>query len=633
LSFETSEDEILGVINKIWEVKEIDQDVKFSDFCILVRTNETASYFERGLSRANIPYHFISSKGLYSEPIILDIISYFKVLLDFYDSANFYRVLRSLPIDLTPEEIAKITLFANKKSIHLYEAIQHKELNLKDAKKLENLVKSINEHFSFSKEKNVSEIFVRMINDLGYLKILKDPNEENLKKWEIIDEFYTKVKDFENTNMDGKLTAFMENLQMELDSGEEGSLKNNIIDDSDSVKIMTVHSAKGLEFDYVFVVSMVHRKFPTDKKRAEIEMPEDLIKEVLPDGDFHLSEERRLFYVALTRAKKGLFLTWASDYGGKQLKKPSRFLIESDLIKEEHVNGNKKKSGFSNFSMNSFKKESNETNGNGHKDLIPDHFSFSQLAAFNSCPLQYKYSHILKIPMKGKPVFSFGKTIHNTLHRFVNLNCQMLQSEQKSLFRSHEQERGHLDLSFDDLLKIYEEEWIDAWFDSVKSKEEFREKGKGILKIFYNNFLKNDFSVFYIDNEPALEKTFSIKVGDDKFVGAIDRIDKVSEELVEIIDYKTGNSKKTLSTDDKFQLQIYNLVAQKLYDLKPAKLTYHYLEDGNCQSFEPKPNDIVKTEEKMLELISRIKRSKFKPSPGWQCKYCDYRDICAHRKF
>jgi len=636
LSFETSEDEIKGVIDKIWEVKEIDLDAKFSDFCVLVRTNDSASYFERGFNRASIPYHFISSKGLYSDPIILDIIAYFKVLLDFYDSANFYRVLRSISINLSPEEVAKITLFASKKTIPLYEAIQKqgllKELPSETILKLNNLSKSINEHFSFSKEKNMSEIFVRMINDLGYAKTLSDPTEENLRKWEIIDEFYTKIKDFENINHDGKLISFMENLQMELDSGDEGSLKNNIIDDSDSVKIMTVHSAKGLEFDYVFVVSLVHRKFPSDKRRAAIEIPEKLIKEVLPEGDFHLAEERRLFYVALTRAKKGLFLTWASDYGGKQLKKPSRFLIESELIKEEDVKKQNTKKGFTNFSLG-FKKESNETNGKSHKELLPDHFSFSQLAAFDKCPLQYKYSHILKIPIKGKPVFSFGKTIHNTLHRFVNLNCQILQSEQKNLFGEHEKERGHLELSFDDLLKVYEEEWIDAWFDSVNSKEEFRKKGKEILKTFYDNFLKNDFSVFYFDNEPALEKGFSIKIGEDRFVGAIDRIDRIDKEFVEIIDYKTGVSKKALSSNDKFQLQIYNLATQKFFGLKPIKLTYHYLEDGNCQSFKPKKNDIDKTEEKMLELINRIKRSKFKPASGWHCKYCDYKDICAHRKF
>jgi len=88
---------------------------------------------------------------------------------------------------------------------------------------------------------------------------------------------------------------------------------------------MTVHSAKGLEFKYVFVANLAHRKFPSDQKSDPIPLPSKLVKEVLPEGDFHLQEERRLFYVALTRAKRGLFLTWAEDYGGKQIKNISFF--------------------------------------------------------------------------------------------------------------------------------------------------------------------------------------------------------------------------------------------------------------------------------------------------------------------
>lgn len=638
LSFETAEDEVTGIIDKIWELREMDRDAKFSDFCVLVRTNDTANQFVRGFERANVPCHFLASKGLYSHPIIVDIIAYFKVILDFYDSPNFYRILRSMPFDLSPEEVARIGWFANKKTIPLFEAIQKRELlddlSEESRLKLNNLLKALKNHFKLSKEKNVSEIFVRMINDLHYAKHLKQATEENLKNWEIIYQFFQKTKNFENTNHDGKLIAFIDQIQMELDSGEEGSLDNQIESNSDSVKIMTVHSAKGLEFKYVFIVSLVHRKFPSDKKRAEIEIPKELVKEVTGTGDFHLEEERRLFYVALTRAKKGLFLTWASDYGGKQLKKPSRFLIESELIKEEDAKKQKlKKEAFSfQRAFNGFKKESNEILNIDYSNLMPAHFSFSQLAAFEKCPLQYKYAYILKIPTKGKPNFSFGKTIHNTLHRFVNLNAQIFQSEQKNLFEEVDNERKKVNLGLSDLFNIYKEEWIDAWFDDERHKEEYREKGKGILKNFYKDFVSRDFCVLFMQNEPALEKVFNINLNGNKFVGAIDRIDKIDDEI-EIIDYKTGTAKKSLATDDKFQLEIYNLAANKIFDLRPKKLTYYYVEDGTYCSFEPKKTSLEKTEEKILNTIEKIKRSKFKPTAGWQCQYCDYKNICPHRKF
>ena len=637
LSFETFDDEVVGVINKIWEIKEIDAEAKFSDFCILARTNESANYFARGLERASIPYHFLSSKGLYSDPIILDIIAYFKIVLDFYDSPSFYRVLRSLPLGLKPEEVAKISRFAEEKTLPIFEVLQNssllKKLSPEASQKIAHLIETIKNHFEASKESNASDIFVRMINDLKYDKALSDPSEENLKRWEIIYQLFQKIKDFENSSCDGKLIAFMENLQMELDAGEEGGF-NNQLDESDSVKIMTVHSAKGLEFDYVFVVSMVQRKFPSDRKSASIEMPSDLIREVLPEGDFHLQEERRLFYVALTRARKGLFLTWAEDYGGRQLKKPSRFLIESGLIKKEDLKEKKSRSnGFSFSKFNGFKKDSNEICRLDYNGYMPNHFSFSQLAAFQKCPLQYKYAHIFKIPKKGKPSLSFGKSIHNTLYRFVKKNTELIQSEQISLFGKVEEEREKSDLSLKDLLEIYDQEWIDAWFDSVEHKAEFKKKGEAILKNFYNDFLKRHFSIQYIGTEPALEKNFNLKLNGDAFVGTIDRIDKIGENEVEIIDYKTGVPKKSLSADDKLQLLIYHLATVKLFKLNPTKLTYCYVEENEYRSFEPKESDLKKTEDKILEIISKIKRSNFKPSASWHCQYCDYKDICPHRKF
>jgi DNA helicase-2/ATP-dependent DNA helicase PcrA len=401
----------------------------------------------------------------------------------------------------------------------------------------------------------------------------------------------------------------------------------------DAVKIMTVHSAKGLEFKYVFLINLVSRKFPSDQKRDLIEIPEALIKEVLPEGDFHIQEERRLFYVALTRAKKGLFLTWAMDYGGKDLKKPSRFLIESGLIKEETLDKDKFKrsSGFciKRSLNNGFKLESNETNGSGRdlKVFLPDHFSYSQLESFRKCPLEYKFRNIFRIPIRGRSVFSFGKTIHATLHRFVDESLRVSQTEQKDLFGGGDKKV----LNFEDLIKIYDSEWIDDWYDSAQAKKEFYDKGKEVLNKFYEDFIKEKHQVLMIKGEPALEKSFNLKLNGDVLVGSIDRIDDLGKG-VEIIDYKTGAPKTTLSKEEKLQLMIYALASKKVLGLNPLKLTYYYIEDGTSFSFEIDEEDLSKTEEEAKELIQKIKRSNFKPTPGWHCQYCDFRDICAHRK-
>jgi DNA helicase-2/ATP-dependent DNA helicase PcrA len=643
LSFESQDEEITGVINKIWEVREIDSKARFSDFAILTRTNESANNFSRAMERAGIPYQFLSSRGLYSNPLILDLISYFKVLLNFYDSLSFYRVLRMLPFNFSPEEVSRIAHFSDKKGISLFEAVENhyllNKLSAEAREKVRKLSELLRKHYQLSRDESVAEVFIHIISDLNYAKHLDKADEETLKRWDLIYQFYQKAKEFENSQNDSRLVAFVEQVQMEIEAGEEGALKASLNNEFDAVKIMTVHSAKGLEFKYVFVVNLVRRKFPSDERKSAIEIPESLIKEILPKGDFHLQEERRLFYVALTRAKRGLFLTWALDYGGKELKKPSPFLIEAGLISEEVVaknNFKKKDFSFRKSLNNGFKLESNETafSGKTIKDFLPDHFSFSQIASFSKCPLQYKFAHVLKIPVRGKSIFTFGKTIHSVLHKFVALAVKGKDMEQKDLFGGKDKKKKEKYVpSLEELSAIYEKEWVDDWYESEKVKKEFYNKGKEALKLFHKDFTNKKIEVSLIKDEPALEKEFGLKLNGDYFVGAIDRIDVLDKDSVEIIDYKTGAPKKSLAKDDKLQLLIYSLAVRKIFGLNPEKLTYYYLEDGSARSFAPEDNEADKVEAELKETINRIKRSNFKPTPGWQCSHCDFKGICPHRKF
>ena len=145
---------------------------------------------------------------------------------------------------------------------------------------------------------------------------------------DLLNQFYKKIKAFEESAIDPTLKNFVEEINLEVESGENGKIEFDPEQGPDMVKIMTIHGAKGLEFKYVFIVNMVDKRFPTISRGELIELPEDLIKDIKPIGDIHLQEERRLCYVAMTRAKKELYFTSAQDYGGVQKKKISRFLME-----------------------------------------------------------------------------------------------------------------------------------------------------------------------------------------------------------------------------------------------------------------------------------------------------------------
>ena len=257
------------------------------------------------------------------------------------------------------------------------------------------------------------------------------------------------------------------------------------------------------------------------------------------------------------------------------------------------------------------------------KLVLPEYFSFTQLMAFSHCPLQYKFAHILKVPVSGKANFSFGKTMHNTLYEFLKANNGLNASQ--SLFKERVKEEKTL--SFDELIKIYNKNWIDEWYNDRAQKEEYYKSGKKALKNFYEEFIKSKPEILRINNELCLEASFKIKIGGHTMIGKVDRIDN-TKEGIEVIDYKTGSSRDKFSPEDKRQLFLYQLAAEEAFGVKPVKLTYYYLENGKRASFAGSEEEKQKQKEKILTEIEEIKKSDFIATPGWQCRYCDFKDIC-----
>ena len=630
------DEEVRKTIKKIEEILKRDKDSSYSDFAILVRANDTAIPFIRALERAGMPYQFLASRGLYSKPVILDIISYFKLLDNYHEGAAVYRILNLPFLEISDEDIAAITQYSHKKTKSLFEALQKAPLitgiSAQTQEKISFMLSIIKKHSILAKDKTVIEILVAFMNDSGYLRYLI--NRDEREKLDLLNQFYKKIQGFEESAIAPTLKNFMEELVLELESGEGGKLEFDLDQGPDMVKVMTIHAAKGLEFKYVFLVSMVDRRFPVLERKDPIELPVELTKDIKPTGDAHLQEERRICYVAMTRAKKELYFTSAQDYGGQRKKKLSRFLIEmgykesgGDLIREKK-------------GLLAEKVEALPA-GRQAKTLenkyLPEHFSFSQLAAFEKCPLQYKFGFILKIPIKGKAVFSFGKTMHATFYNFLkNVNVlRQAQDKQPNLFGTADRcptpIKAGKDGKFEMLSDLYEKNWIDEWYESKKQKEDYYKLGKTIIKDFYEDFKKNPPKILKVNNELALELPFNLKIGDYNLFGVIDRIDD-SGDGVKIIDYKTGKPKEKLEADDKSQLLIYQIAAEEVLGIKPKQLAYYYLENNSQAAFLGSEKDKQNRKEKIIAEIEAIKGSNFEPTPGWQCEYCDFRDICDFKQ-
>jgi len=628
------EEEVKKTLKKILDILKKDKDASYNDFAILVRANDAAGVFIKALERAGLPYQFLASRGLYSKPVILDVISYFKLLDNYHESPAVYRILNMPFLGIAPEDIMKLTQYSYKKTKSLYEAMDELPLITgiapASAEKIVFVLSLIKKHTSLVKEKSVSEMLVAFLTDSGYIKYLTDKDDK--EQFDLLNQFHKRVKNFEDATIEPTLNNFMKEIGLEIEAGEEGKLEFDPEQGPDMIKIMTIHGAKGLEFKYVFLVNMVDKRFPTIERKDPIELPEDLIKDIKPTGDVHLQEERRICYVAITRAKKGVYFTSAEDYGGARKKKLSRFMVEMGF--QEQIKETKE--------MKDLKAENellkNEKNLVGARskqpmpDYLPKHFSFSQLAAFDKCPLQYKFGFILRVPTRGKAVFSFGKTMHNTFYNFLKYANENSDRSQTNLFgfdAKAVKDKKVKALDFDDLVKIFEENWIDEWYENKKQKEDYRKLGRKIIKDFYEDFLNNPPKILKVDNALALEMPFNLKIGEHTLYGVVDRIDE-EKDGVAIIDYKTGESKEKLSADDKEQLLIYQIAAEEIFKLNPQKLVYHYLTDNKKAEFIGTEKEKSQLKEKILEEIEEMKSSKFEAKPSHLCKFCDFKDVCDH---
>jgi DNA helicase II / ATP-dependent DNA helicase PcrA len=645
LRFKDSDEEAQGVINKIAEILEQNIESNFSDFAILIRANQTANPFIGALTRAGFPYQFLASEGLYSKPIILDIISYFKILDNNEESSSVYRILNMPFLEISSNDIMKITQYCSRKTKTIYQGLEElpliQDVSEKARSKISFILSLIEKHLKLTRHKQLSEILISFLKDSGYLNYLIKKDAQ--QKLDLINQFYKKIKEFEETVIYPTIKNFIEQINLEIESGQQGKLKFELEQGLDMIRIMTIHSAKGLEFKYVFLVNLVDKRFPTIQRKEPIEIPLELTKEIIPKGDVYLEEERRLFYVAMTRAQEKLFFTSADDYGGLRNKKPSRFLVETGFVKKEEVIGSKLNNRSKQQEIFKNLTPANDLIKNRTKQgiVLPSHFSFSQLAAFEKCPLQYKFAYIYKVPTKGKAVFSFGKTIHNTLYEFLKLVNGQKETNQNNLFKLKEEKNKEIKqinakelfsaYGFEDLIEIYEKEWIDEWYESQSQKKEYHKLGKKILKNFYEKFLENKPSILKVNGKIALELPFKLKIGKYILFGRIDRIDKLKNGA-RIIDYKTGAFKEKLLPKDKQQLLIYQIALEDIFGLKPTELGYYYLEEGKIVSFLGSVQEKKQQKEKILKEIEKIRQSDFKPNPGWQCQFCDFRDICDFAK-
>jgi len=617
---ENEAEEIAKTINQLTSNSVNQYDCK--DIAILVRANNHSDAIMRALSRHGIPFQFLGPGRLFRQPEIVDLISYLKVLYSLEDSVAFYRILSMEYFDIPAREIAAIGGYARKYNLSLFEAAEKI-----GGEKVKNIIEEIGKHLKLVRKETAGQLLYYFLADSGLLqKMLSPQSPEAERKALNISKFFDKLKTYEVDHEDATVPAVVDWLELCAELGESPLAADFDWTETNAVNILTAHSAKGLEFPVVFLVNLVAQRFPTLQRREQIPIPEALIKEVLPVGDYHLEEERRLFYVGMTRAKERLYFTAADYYGeGKRRKKISPFIYEAlgNQLGSQTTRqlDNQKQLSFLDYKP---KAKPSETLVKEGQVLKIDYLSYSQIETFKTCPLHYKLRYIYKVPTPVTASQSFGTTMHAVLKDFY-LKVQRGEKPTEKL-----------------ILSLLNEFWIKEGYVSKVQEKKFLDKGRDYLR----GYLKEEFNSKV--KTVALEQSFVVPLtyptsrkasrdrGYLKIGGRVDRVDSLPGGGIEIVDYKTGATIPTQKeVDENLQLSFYALAATSIptapFGKSPqkVKLSLYFLDNQEKISTIRTAKQLAEAKEEIFKVRDEIEKSDFKCSGHMFCQSkCEYSLFC-----
>ena len=625
---EDEADEVANVITNLSKTYE------YRDFAILVRANNHSQTFSSALARRKIPYQFLGPGYLFAQEEIKDLIAYILFLSDLSDSVSLFRILSIETFGILALTLNYLLNFSKKKNITLFESLfvlGDIRLNPKSREKLENIREMLKHHIESTKKEKAGQILYYFLIDSGLLRYFeKNESLKNERKIQNIAKFFDRIKNFESENSDANVYSTAKWLNLMLKMGDSPLASDIDLQDQNAVNILSVHASKGLEFKVVFLVNLVSDRFPTRARKDTIPIPDALIKEnISKDSDYNLEEERRLFYVGMTRARERLYFT-ASDFyaGGKRKKKLSPFIYEAlpEIKIKEEISEKSQQLSLSKALLTYEEKDEEEKAATPYKVR---YLTYSNLQMFDICPLHYKAKVIYNIPTPTSSVQSFGISVHNALYRFFRL----IQENKNPTFNA--------------LIKLLESEWINEGYQNKAHERERFDAAKQNLRMFYN--LEKPFKKPLMLEMPF---TFILENG-VKVFGKIDRVDGIGHrpghrlgevsdserrasgpEGIEIIDYKTGADNPKADAAHKLQLSMYALAATKVNDPvlnkspDDIKLSIYFLDGNKSKSMSFTKEDLSVLEKDLMNKVEEIEKSKFKCSRNIICENCEYKMLC-----
>ncbi len=593
-----------------------------SDFAVLVRSKNDAKIFLATFENRGISYRFTGDEGLFNKKEVQFLINFCASLASPFEFNPLFDVAVSEVYSVDPFVMSKIGARSRDYQISAFDLIReiHKypeiEAHDKDMKGLQALIKDI-EYYTglIAQGWRAGEVLYDYVKAKRIFEnLLRQNTPEAGRVIANIAKFFEILKQFSINEEYDTVVNFTRYIELKRKSGDNPQAELLESLDEECVQVATIHKAKGLEYRFVFVIGLIQDKFPMKKMGGPgFPLPEAIMHDLVDEETYRVEEERRLFYVAMTRAKDTLYLTASKQYDGAANKKISIFLKELGV--EEPELAAQSENVLERLSFFQRKKGVIEALTAPVKPgpLILSNY---QIDDYLTCPFKYKLIHILRMPIREVPNIIYGQAMHKVAAEYYKAKM----------------EGRHIELEA--LLKIFESMWRPAGFISREHERRRFEKGVENIKRFYEQEEEAGIVPVFI------EKDFQFKINDRVSVrGRWDRIDEREGKRV-ILDYKTSEvqdeekaKKKISSADISRQLTLYALAHEMCFDMPVESVGVYFFESGITAVKKLRKDTTEKFKEKILETASDIMEGKFAPSPSsFTCSQCAFFDICPASK-
>jgi DNA helicase-2/ATP-dependent DNA helicase PcrA len=579
---------------------------RWKHVAVLYRQHRHRELLAAELSRRKIPID-VRGVNVLETPEVRDVLAAMRAIANTGDSAALFRIASLPKFGIHPDEL-RMALRNRERDARLLPVLER-------VKGGDKLLDALNKAQALAAPRK-SSAMVALETSIKQFGVANTPATAALKNF---------VKDWSKkpiTN-DASISSFLEYVEYFVEAGGKICLPDpKEGDEPDAVQFISVHGAKGLEFPHVFILRATTNSFPGAFREDLFEFPQALRDALTVTGggakDLHNQEERRLFYVGMTRARDTL-----SIYGKRSRSKktalPPRYLEATSPGFIKDFAGDRQLADASMVRLSEFRPGIQAAattvqafSSAGEWMLLPplramDKMSLSatRIENYETCPLRFKMEADWNLPGEPVPAMQFGNAVHTALKGYYDavLVGRPIGREQ--------------------FLNIFEEQLAISPFDDPHQKELYRAQGFEQLGEFYD--LRNRETAPHV---LATEKYFELMVGGVKVVGRIDRTDRLADGSIAIVDYKTGSPRDQEDADESLQLSIYALATEQEWKQLPSRLAFYNLETNATSETQRTREGLNAVRQKISEVAGSIGAGRFEPKPGLHCNSCGFREVC-----